>query len=87
MTYISTRNLRALAVSSLALVVLLVVACGTAGQPAQPVQQAEPQVIEREVVKETAQLFDFRATAGTHSPETIADRMHFAAELCGREEG
>ena len=52
MSYIRTRNLRALAISSLTLVVLLVIACGTAGQPAQPVQQAEPQVIEREVVKE-----------------------------------
>ena len=52
MTYISTRNLRTLAISSLALIVLLILACGTAGQPAQPVQQAEPQVIEKEVVKE-----------------------------------
>ena len=49
MTYMRTRNLRALAITSLTLVVLLIVACGTAGQP---VQQAEPQVVEKEVVKE-----------------------------------
>ena len=39
----------------MALVALLIAACGTAeqpAQPAQPAQQAEPQVIEREVVKE-----------------------------------
>ncbi|CAI8016787.1 Periplasmic dipeptide transport protein [Geodia barretti] len=43
------QNLRALAITSLTLLVLLIVACGTAGQP---VQQAEPQVVEKEVVKE-----------------------------------
>ena len=49
MTYMRTRNLRALAITSLTLVVLLIIACGTAGQP---VQQAEPRVVEKEVVKE-----------------------------------
>ena len=45
MSYMRTQNLRALATTSLTLVVLLIIACGST---AQPVQEAEP----REVVKE-----------------------------------
>ena len=62
MSYMRTQNLRALATKSLTLVVLLIIACGST---AQPVQQAEPRVVEKEV--EVTRLVQVRSREGKNS--------------------